>query len=89
MVGGEGVVLYSPSGKSGMEREVSVAWDVPDFEEQLTEGLSRGSGKSLVILFDGADQTYRREENIPKLSPIDRPRFVKRKLELADRKSVV
>lgn len=83
MVGGEGVVLYSPSGKSGMEREVSVAWDVPDFEEQLTEGLSRGSGKSLVILFDGADQTYRREENIPKLSPIDRPRFVKRKLELA------
>lgn len=83
MVGGEGVVLYSPSGKSGMERELSVAWDVPDFEDQLTEGLSRGGGKSLVILFDGADQTYRREENIPKLSPIDRPRFVKRKLELA------
>lgn len=83
MVGGEGVVLYSPSGKSGMEREASVAWDVPDFEEQLTESLSRGGGKSLVILFDGADQTYRREENIPKLSPIDRPRFVKRKLELA------
>lgn len=83
MVGGEGVVLYSPSGKSGMERELSVAWDVPDFEERLTEGLSRGGGKNLVILFDGADQTYRREENIPKLSPIDRPRFVKRKLELA------
>jgi hypothetical protein len=83
MVGGEGVVLFSPSGKSGMERELSVAWDVPDFEDQLTEGLTRGSGKSLVILFDGADQTYRREENIPKLSPIDRPRFVKRKLELA------
>lgn len=83
MVGGEGVVLYSPSGKSGMEREASVSWDLPNFEELLSESLSRGSGKSLVILFDGADQTYRREENIPKLSPIDRPRFVKRKLELA------
>lgn len=83
MVGGEGVVLYSPSGKSGMEREASISWDLPNFEEQLAENLTRGSGKSLVILFDGADQTYRREENIPKLSPIDRPRFVKRKLELA------
>ncbi len=84
MVGGEGVVLYSPSGKGGMERENSISWDVPNFEEQLAETLSERSGsKSLVILFDGADQTYRREENIPKLSPIDRPRFVKRKLELA------
>jgi hypothetical protein len=37
----------------------------------------------IVIYFDGADQTYRKEENIPKLSFFDRPRFVKRKLEMA------
>jgi hypothetical protein len=43
----------------------------------------KNQSKSVVVLFDGADQTYRKEENIPKLSPIDRPRFVKRKLELA------
>ncbi|MDE1151905.1 MAG: hypothetical protein PW788_05140 [Micavibrio sp.] len=83
LVGGEGVVLYGPSGK-GIEREMSISWEVPNFDDQLAEGLrSRNIGKSVLIIFDGADQTYRKEENIPKLSPIDRPRFVKRKLELA------
>jgi len=83
LVGGEGVVLYGPNGK-GIEREMSISWEVPNFDEQLAEGLTaRNPGKSVLIIFDGADQTYRKEENIPKLSPIDRPRFVKRKLELA------
>ncbi len=54
------------------------------FGAQLVEALdSKHRGKSVLVIFDGADQTYRKEENIPKLSPIDRPRFVKRKLELA------
>ncbi len=83
MVGGEGVVLYAPLGK-GIERETAISWEVPNFDEQLVEALdSKNRGKSVLVLFDGADQTYRKEENIPKLSPIDRPRFVKRKLELA------
>lgn len=83
MVGGEGVVLYAPLGK-GVERETSISWEVPNFDEQLMEALdSKHRGKSVLVVFDGADQTYRKEENIPKLSPIDRPRFVKRKLELA------
>ena len=83
LVGGEGIVLYAPLGK-GVERETSISWEVPNFDEQLMEALdSKHSGKSVLVLFDGADQTYRKEENIPKLSPIDRPRFVKRKLELA------
>lgn len=83
MVGGEGVVLYAPLGK-GVERETAISWDVPNFDEQLVEALNgKHKGKSVLVIFDGADQTYRKEENIPKLSPIDRPRFVKRKLELA------
>jgi hypothetical protein len=83
MVGGEGVVLYAPLGK-GIERETAISWEVPNFDEQLVEALdSKHRGKSVLVIFDGADQTYRKEENIPKLSPIDRPRFVKRKLELA------
>lgn len=83
MVGGEGVVLYAPLGK-GVERETAISWEVPNFDEQLVEALdSKHRGKSVLVIFDGADQTYRKEENIPKLSPIDRPRFVKRKLELA------
>ncbi|HYD19188.1 MAG TPA: hypothetical protein VEF76_11980 [Patescibacteria group bacterium] len=83
MVGGEGVVLYAPLGK-GIERETAISWEVPNFDEQLVEALDgKHRGKSVLVIFDGADQTYRKEENIPKLSPIDRPRFVKRKLELA------
>lgn len=83
LVGGEGVVLYAPLGR-GVERETSISWEVPNFDEQLVEALdSKHKNKSVLVVFDGADQTYRKEENIPKLSPIDRPRFVKRKLELA------
>ena len=83
LIGEEGVVLYAPSGK-GIERELSLSWEVPNFDEQLVATLrSQNQGKSLLMIFDGADQTYRKEENIPKLSPIDRPRFVKRKLEYA------
>lgn len=83
LMGEEGVVLYSPSGK-GVERELSLSWEVPNFDEQLVAALKgKNQGKALLIVFDGADQTYRKEENIPKLSPIDRPRFVKRKLEYA------
>ncbi|TAL35552.1 MAG: hypothetical protein EPN97_07205 [Alphaproteobacteria bacterium] len=83
LVGGEGVVLYGPAGK-GVDRETSISWEVPNFDQQLVEALGgKNQGKSVVVLFDGADQTYRKEENIPKLSPFDRPRFVKRKLEVA------
>jgi hypothetical protein len=82
LVGGEGVVLYAPAGK-GVMREASISWEVPNFDQQLAETLGgRNKGKSLVILFDGSDQTYRKVDDIPKLSPIDRPRFVKRRLEL-------
>lgn len=84
MVGGEGVTLYAPSSRLGMERETSISWEVPNFEDQLADILADKSvGRAVTVLFDGNDQTYRKEDNIPKLSPIDRPRYVKRKLELA------
>jgi hypothetical protein len=83
LVGGEGVVLYGPAGK-GVDRETSISWEVPNFDQQLVETLGgKYQSNSVVVIFDGADQTYRKEENIPKLSPFDRPRFVKRKLEVA------
>lgn len=82
-MGGEGVVLYTPSG-SGVDRETALSWDLPNFDQQLIDTLSeQNQNKSVLVLFDGADQTYRKEDSIPKLSPLDRPRFVKRKLELA------
>ena len=83
LLGADGVVIYGPSG-SGVEREASLAWDMPNFDEMLVEALGKqNTNKQVMVLFDGADQTYRKEENIPKLSAVDRPRFVKRKLELA------
>jgi len=81
MVGGDGVVLFGKT-STGFDRQAAIAWDVPQFDDLLVSALADGKG-AVMVLFDGADQTYRREENIPKLSAIDRPRFVKRKLEMA------
>ena len=83
IVGGEGVVLYAPA-RGGVDRETAISWELPNFDAQLIDVLSdRNAGKSVMVLFDGVDQTYRKEDTVPKLSPLDRPRFVKRKLELA------
>lgn len=83
LAGGEGIVLYAPSGR-GIARETSIAWDVPNFEQQLADTLAaENQSKSVLVLFDGTDQTYRREEIAAKMSFIDRPRFVKRKLEMS------
>lgn len=82
LVGGEGVVLYAPTGR-GMQRETAISWDVPHFEQVLADALlEQNRSKSVLVLFDGADQTYKRETIAQKMSFIDRARFVKRKLEL-------
>jgi hypothetical protein len=83
MVGGEGVTLYGPTAR-GVERETAISWEVPNFDQQLTEALTeQNQGSSILVLFDGADQTYRKEENIPKLVLFDRIRYIKRKLDMA------
>lgn len=82
LLGSDGVVIYGPA-SGGVEREASLPWDLPNFDEQLVQVLSRQNNRPVLVLFDGADQTYRKEDNIPKLSPLDRARFVKRKLNLA------
>ena len=83
LVGGDGVVPYA-FGSRGAEREGAVAWATPDFEQSLVDLLTlKNASSSVTILFDGADQTYRKVEDIPKLSFIDRPRFIRRKLDLS------
>ncbi|MFH1157882.1 MAG: hypothetical protein V1721_03230 [Pseudomonadota bacterium] len=83
LVGNEGVALFGPTAR-GVEREIALSWELPNFDRQLTEALTeQNQSRPVVILFDGADQTYRKEENIPKLSFFDRARFVRRKLEMA------
>lgn len=82
VIGGEGVALFGPTAR-GIEREIALSWDVPNFDQQLVEALNEQKNRAdpVQILFDGADQAYRKEENIPKLSVFDRSRFLKRKLE--------
>lgn len=83
MVGSEGVALFGPTAR-GIEREAAISWEVPNFDQQLVEALSEQNQRDpVLILFDGADQTYRKEENIPQLSYFDRARYISRKLEAA------
>ncbi len=82
VLGNEGIVLFGPSPRGGVERELSLAWSIPNFEEQLIDVLSsRHSKNSVTILFDSTDNAFRREENIPKLNALDRKKYVKRKLD--------
>jgi hypothetical protein len=82
LVGNEGITLFGSTAYAGIEREISLSWEKPDFIPQLTAALTRQRRNDpVLVLFDGADQTYRKEDNIPKLSSFDRPRFIQRKLE--------
>lgn len=84
LLGNDGAVLFGPGMGGGIEREASIAWSAADFTTQLAAALSRrNTGSPVVVLFDGADQAYRKEEGIPKLSAFDRPRFIQRKLDQA------
>jgi hypothetical protein len=84
LLGNEGICLFGPTFASGIGHETSIAWDSPDFNQKLVAALTaKNRGNPVLIIFDGADQAYRKEENIPKLSVFDRPRFIKRKLEQA------
>lgn len=79
MVGDEGVVLFA-GGARGIEREASISWEVPNFEDQLTEALeARNAGKSVLVLFDSADQAYKNEEISATIGALNRASFVKRK----------
>lgn len=83
LIGGEGVVLFTIS-SAGVTREASVSWAVPNFDDQLVQALNaHNASKPIYLLFDGADQTYRKEENLPKLNMLDRNKFLARKLEMA------
>jgi len=84
VIGNEGAVLFSPNSKNGIEREVALPWSLPDFNQQLIAALiKKNQGVSVLILFDGTDMAYRKEDDIPKLNSGDKKKFVKRKLDEA------
>ncbi|TAL32388.1 MAG: hypothetical protein EPN97_09995 [Alphaproteobacteria bacterium] len=66
LVGERGVILYGPK-DSGVNREISVAWEAKDFSEKLVHAFGSGA-QPVVLLLNDASHTYRKEENI---SPAD------------------
>lgn len=74
LVGETGVILYAPK-DSGVDREISVLWAAPDFNQKLAKAFG-GAGQPVVVLLNDAGHTYRREDNI---SPAD----CQKKLETA------
>jgi hypothetical protein len=74
LVGETGVILYAPK-VSGVNREVSVAWAAPDFNQKLAKAFG-SADQPVVVLLNDAGHTYRREDNI---SPAD----CQKKLETA------
>jgi hypothetical protein len=63
-----------------MERETSISWEVPNFEDQLTEALqAQNADKPVLVLFDSADQAYKNEEIPVTIGALNRASFIKRK----------
>ena len=82
MVGEDGIVLFACSGKS-VTREGALPWSLPNFNDQLTALLSRqNKSHPLMVLFDAIEQAYKREL-LPKVSSLDLPKILRRKLEMA------
>lgn len=80
MMGEDGIVLFSSS-SSGVEREGALPWSLPNFGDQLIDMLRRRNRQwPVFVLFDGNDQTYR-PEVLPKVSSLDLPKILRRKLE--------
>ena len=63
LVGEEGVILYAPADK-GLHRTLSLRWTQQDITAQVTEAVAGRGKQPVVLLFNHADQTYRREENV-------------------------
>lgn len=82
MIGNEGVVLFGPSPFGGIEHETAISWEVPNFKDQLVDALiKKNIKKPVLMLFDGSDNTFRKETNTPKLNSFDRKKYIKRKLD--------
>lgn len=71
MVGEEGVILYTPQ-HDGVSRKVSVPWSAPDFEQQMTKAFNRREAGGLILLFNDAEHTYRREDNLSPAQSLER-----------------
>lgn len=63
LVSEEGIVLFSPAEK-GVTRSLSLNWREEDFPDRLSHVCRKHQKQPMVVLFNHADQTYRKEENV-------------------------
>jgi hypothetical protein len=72
MVGEEGVILYTPQAE-GISRKASVLWSAPDFQQQMMKAFGgKPDAGAVILLFNDADHTYRREDNLSPAQSIER-----------------
>lgn len=78
----EGVGLYT-TGSGGVRFIDLLPWDAEAFERSLIGMIRKNaSGKSVLILNDMVEQHYRKER-IPKISPLDKAKVIKRRVAMA------
>ena len=78
----EGVGVYL-TGSGGVRYVDLVVWDADSFEGTLLGLLRKNAGgKSILILNDMVEQHYRKER-IPKISPLDKAKVIKRRVAMA------
>ena len=82
MISDEELFIYSLDSK-GVTLVESVPWGADDFEESVSDIISKNcGGKPVIILNDMVEQHYRKEK-VPKVSALDKANVVKRKLKVA------
>ena len=83
LVGDEALYVYS-TGARGAVLVDSVPWQAEDFEETVTSLIRKEcKGKSVLILNDMTDQHFKGGQRLPKVSAMDKPQVLRRKLQVS------
>lgn len=78
----EGLSVYDAA-SSRTQLLDTIPWNTQDFEEAVTEVITKKCrGKSVLIFNDMVEQHYRKER-VPKVSPLDKANVIKRRVSAA------
>lgn len=82
LLGDEALQVYK-AGFTGTKLVEVVPWELPNFEQTVSNLISRDCGGAPVVMINDMVEQHYRKERIPKVSPLDRARIVKRRLSVA------
>jgi len=79
--GEKSVILFGKKGED-LSCLFSFSYSASDFSAGLADALRSSGIRNIFVLYNGVEQMYRVEE-LPKIRPIEAPRFLARRLEIA------